>query len=101
MSTASPSTSEIPAPLVPVLASITAVINLLTEAVHRVPGSPILIRYIKSSYQNDPWRSLLEVLLLAFAMRTLLKGRTRGDGQTRNFIKFSDKVSRVESSACE
>lgn len=84
--------SDIPAPLLPLVASITAIINLLTEIFHRIPGSPILTRYIKSSYQNDPWRSLLEVLLLAFAVRTILKGRTRGDGQSKNFIKFSEKV---------
>lgn len=84
--------SEIPAPLVPILASITAISNILSDIFHRLPGSPILLRYIKSSYQNDPWRSLLEVLLVAFALRTVLKGRTRGDGQTRGFIKFSEKV---------
>jgi len=29
---------------------------------------------------------------VAFALRTVLKGRTRGDGQSKSFIKFSDKV---------
>jgi hypothetical protein len=90
----SPSPSEIPAPLVHIVASISALINLLSTAFHKIPGSPIIIRYIRSSYQNDPWRSLLEVLLVAFALRTVLKGRTRGDGQSKSFIKFSDKVCR-------
>jgi hypothetical protein len=31
---------------------------------------------------------------VAFALRTVLKGRTRGDGQSKSFIKFSDKVCR-------
>ena len=31
---------------------------------------------------------------MAFALRTVLKGRTRGDGQSKSFIKFSDKVCR-------
>jgi hypothetical protein len=88
----SPSPSEIPAPLVHIVASISALINLLSTAFHKIPGSPIIIRYIRSSYQNDPWRSLLEVLLVAFALRTVLKGRTRGDGQSKSFIKFSNKV---------
>jgi len=89
----SSSPSDIPAPLVHIVASISAIIDLISEAFHRIPGSPIIIRYIRSSYQNDPWRSLLEVLLVAFALRTVLKGRTRGDGQSKSFIKFSNKVS--------
>jgi hypothetical protein len=32
---------------------------------------------------------------VAFALRTVLKGRTRGDGQSKSFIKFSDKVCRL------
>jgi serine palmitoyltransferase len=94
----SPSPSDIPAPLAHIVASLSALINLLSTAFHKIPGSPIIIRYIRSSYQNDPWRSLLEVLLVAFALRTVLKGRTRGDGQSKSFIKFSNKVSRVELS---
>jgi len=31
---------------------------------------------------------------VAFALRTVLKGRTRGDGQSKSFIKFSNKVCR-------
>lgn len=33
---------------------------------------------------------------MAFALRTVLKGRTRGDGQSKSFIKFSNKVSRTK-----
>ncbi|WVQ85819.1 hypothetical protein IAT38_007987 [Cryptococcus sp. DSM 104549] len=83
--------TEIPAPLVPVFAFISHIIFTLQNNFHRIPGSPILVRYIKSSYQDDPWRSLLEVLLLAFAIRTILKGRTRGDTEGKNFIKLTDK----------
>jgi hypothetical protein len=89
------STSDIPAPLVHIISSISTLISLLSTAFHKIPGSPIIIRYIRSSYQNDPWRSLLEVLLVAFALRTVLKGRTRGDGQSKSFIKFSNKVCRL------
>lgn len=87
--------TDIPAALLPLLSTLTALLHTLSQLFHRVPGSPIIARYIKSSYQDDPYRSLLEVLLLAFAVRTLLKGRTRGEGEGKNFIKFSEKVSRV------
>ena len=38
----------------------------------KVPGSAILLRYIKSSYQNDPIRSAIELFLFLFAVRYLL-----------------------------
>lgn len=39
---------------------------------HKVPGSDIVLRYIKSSYQNDPLRSAVELFLFLFAVRYLL-----------------------------
>ena len=39
---------------------------------NRVPGSAIFLRYVKSSYQNDPVRSALELFLFLFAVRYLL-----------------------------
>ncbi|KAL2359015.1 hypothetical protein RJZ56_008154, partial [Blastomyces dermatitidis] len=39
----------------------------LSNQFHRVPGSAILLRYIKSSYQNDPVRSAVELFLFLFA----------------------------------
>ncbi|TGZ85309.1 PLP-dependent transferase [Ascodesmis nigricans] len=41
----------------------------------RLPGSSILLRYIKNSYQNDPIRSIVELCLLLFAVRYLLAPR--------------------------
>ncbi|KAH7085353.1 pyridoxal phosphate-dependent transferase [Paraphoma chrysanthemicola] len=38
----------------------------------RIPGSAIAVRYIKSSYQNDPVRSAIELFLFLFAVRYLL-----------------------------
>ncbi|OCK84890.1 serine palmitoyltransferase [Lepidopterella palustris CBS 459.81] len=37
-----------------------------------MPGSAILLRYIRSSYQNDPVRSAVELFLFLFAIRYLL-----------------------------
>lgn len=39
---------------------------------HKVPGSAIFLRYVKSSYQNDPIRSAVELFLFLFAVRYLL-----------------------------
>ncbi|KAF3004912.1 serine palmitoyltransferase component [Curvularia kusanoi] len=52
-----------------------ATVRFLNEAnayLERIPGSSIAVRYIKSSYQNDPVRSAVELFLFLFAVRYLL-----------------------------
>jgi serine palmitoyltransferase len=39
---------------------------------HKMPGSAIILRYIKSSYQHDPVRSAIELFLFLFAVRYML-----------------------------
>lgn len=51
-----------------------------------VPGSSIILRYIKSSYQNDPVRSLLEFLLLVFAIRYFLASKY--STTKKNYVKL-------------
>lgn len=53
-----------------------------------IPGSSILLRYIKSSYQNDPIRSLLEALLLLFAIRYFLASKYSTSKQ--NYVVLDD-----------
>ena len=84
-------TSEIPASLLPLLSIVSSSFLTLTDLFNRIPGSPIFLRYVKSSYQNDPYRSVLEVLLIAFAIRTIFKGRTRGEGEGKNWVKLTEK----------
>lgn len=48
------------------------IIDTAVSSFHKIPGSAIVIRYIKSSYQNDPIRSLVELFLFIFAVRYLL-----------------------------
>jgi len=58
-------------------------------AFQNIPGSAVIQRYVKSSHQNDPGRTILELILLIFAIRTLFQSKTRAD---KHFIRFSDKV---------
>jgi hypothetical protein len=67
-------------------------LETLEVCFYKIPGSQVLARYVKSSHQNDPGRTLLEVILLIFAIRTLLQSRTRADGSGKHFIQFSEKV---------
>lgn len=65
------------------------------RALCSIPGSTILLRYIRNSHQNDPWRTVFELLLFAFAVRTVFSSRTRTDQASKNFVKLSEKVRRV------
>jgi hypothetical protein len=52
-----------------------ATVRFLNDAntyLERIPGSSIAVRYIKSSYQDDPVRSAVELFLFLFAVRYLL-----------------------------
>ncbi|KAJ1658539.1 serine palmitoyltransferase component [Dispira simplex] len=50
-----------------------------TQTVALIPGSKIVGRYIRNSYQNDPFRIVLEVCLLLFVVWYLLEKRYRID----------------------
>jgi serine palmitoyltransferase len=66
-------------------------LSRLESTFYRIPGSAVVARYVKSSHQNDPGRTILELILVIFAVRTLLQSRTRGDKQGKHFIQFSEK----------
>jgi serine palmitoyltransferase len=59
-------------------------------AFHKVPGSAVLIRYVQSSYQNDPIRSAIELVLVIFFIRYLLAPSYSTHKQ--NFIKLREDV---------
>lgn len=46
--------------------------EIALEYIERIPGSGIVLRYIRSSYQNDPIRSVIELVLFLFTVRYLL-----------------------------
>lgn len=54
----------------------------------RIPGSAIAMRYIKSSYQNDPVRSAIELFLFLFAVRYLLAPKY----STQKKVQLTDAV---------
>lgn len=68
-------------------------VTFFGKALDVLPGSPIVKRYIKSSYQNDPLRTFIEFLLLVFAAYYVLrKPRTSPDN---NYVEFTEKVSKI------
>lgn len=58
---------------------------------NRIPGSAIAVRYIKSSYQNDPVRSAIELFLFLFAVRYLLAPKY----STQKKVQLTDAVCLV------
>ena len=67
-------------------------INLVraaSEQFQKIPGSAIFLRYVKSSYQNDPVRSAVELFLVLFAIRYLLAPKY---STKPNYVKLSEEV---------
>ncbi|KAK0527875.1 serine palmitoyltransferase component [Tilletia horrida] len=91
MSSTVPSGPPPPAWADPALSWLSSALHSASGLFEAIPGSQVVARYVASSYQNDPFRSLLELALLAFAIRTLLASRTRGQGSGSNFVKLSER----------
>lgn len=81
--------------LEPLFAFLATSLSTLESGFNKLPGSAVIQRYVKSSHQDDPGRTILELLLLIFAIRTLLQSRTRADRTGKHFIQFNDKVHSV------
>ena len=81
-----------PSALEPLFAFLSYALIQAELAFFKIPGSHVVARYVKSSHQNDPGRTVLEVLLALFAIRTLLQSRTRADDGEKHFIQFSEKA---------
>lgn len=79
--------------LKPIFIFLSYVLHAAESAFEKIPGSAVIARYVKSSHQNDPGRTILELILVAFLIRTLLQSRTRGDASKSHFVKFTEKVS--------
>ncbi|KAH8102135.1 serine palmitoyltransferase [Cristinia sonorae] len=79
------------AALEPVFTFLASTYGTLETNFYKIPGSHVVARYVKSSHQNDPGRTVLEIMLFIFAVRTLLQSRTRADRSGKHFIKFDEK----------
>lgn len=71
--------------------NVMTVVHAASEQFHRLPGSAILLRYIRSSYQDDPVRSAVELFLVLFAIRYLLAPKY--STKNERWVKLSEEVS--------
>ncbi|KAA1474636.1 serine palmitoyltransferase [Dentipellis sp. KUC8613] len=77
--------------LEPLFAFVSSSLSQLETTFYKIPGSHVIARYVKSSHRNDPGRTVLEIILILFAIRTLLQSRTRADSGGSHFIQFNEK----------
>lgn len=90
--TTASSNITIPSAILDLQTQLIAYVNIVSDYFYRIPGSAIAIRYIRSSYQNDPVRSFIELLLLLFALRYLLGSRyAPGKGGRGKEVKLSEE----------
>ncbi|GAA5917275.1 hypothetical protein JCM5296_004841 [Sporobolomyces johnsonii] len=87
----SPSPSTVPSSLSDLLNALNSSLETLSTLSARVPGSAIAWRYLKASHQDDPFRTVLELLLVFFVVRTYLMARTKGESSGKNFVKLSEE----------
>ena len=83
--------STVPPALEPLFTTVANGLITVEAAFYKLPGSAIVERYVRSSHQNDPGRTLLEIILFIFAIRTVFQRRTRSSSE-KHFIEFSEKV---------
>lgn len=67
--------------------------NDISVQFQKVPGSAIFLRYVKSSYQNDPVRSAVELFLFLFAIRYLLAPKY--STSKKSYVKLTDEVGQA------
>ncbi|KAL6721146.1 serine palmitoyltransferase component [Lecanora helva] len=65
------------------------ILREVSAQLQRVPGSAIFLRYVKSSYQDDPVRSAVELFLVLFAIRYLLSPTY--STQKKSYVTLSDE----------
>ncbi|CAL8577677.1 serine palmitoyltransferase component [Xanthoria parietina] len=64
-------------------------LNEISVQFQKVPGSAIFLRYVKSSYQNDPVRSAVELFLFLFAVKYLLAPKY--STSKKSYVKLTDE----------
>ncbi|KAG2185030.1 hypothetical protein INT43_000943 [Umbelopsis isabellina] len=67
---------------------INSTVNSVYELVALIPGSDIILNYLKESYQHDPFRVLLELFLVFFAIKYMLAKRYKPND---NSVKLTNK----------
>lgn len=82
------------APPPPTLADDNAIflnstVNSVYELIVAIPGSHLILTYVKNAYQDDPFRIILELFLVFFALKYMLSKKYKPQD---NAVKLTEKV---------
>ncbi|KAI8987369.1 pyridoxal phosphate-dependent transferase [Mycotypha africana] len=67
---------------------INSTVSSLSEIIAAVPGSHLVISYLKNAYQNDPFRIALELFLVFFAIKYIMSAKYKPHD---NAVKLTEK----------
>ena len=84
-----PDPSPVPEWVGRLLTEFNATVTSLSSAFMRLPGSTVAVRYIRSSYQDDPIRSFIELCLVFFVVRYMTKPSYSVE---KNQLKLTERV---------
>jgi serine palmitoyltransferase len=70
---------------------LTHLFDSTSTQLHRLPGSSMVLRYVRSSYQNDPVRSVIELALVLFCLVYVLSRRFSTDNRDRRAVELSEE----------
>ena len=89
MSSSLPDPSPVPEWVGRLLSEVNATVASMSSSFMCIPGSKVAVRYIRSSYQNDPIRSFIELCLVFFVVRYLTKPSYSVE---KNQLKLTERV---------
>lgn len=69
---------------------INSTVSSLYEIMAHIPGSRHALHYLKNAYQHDPFRIVLELFLVFFAIRYIFSAKYKPHD---NAIKLTEKVN--------
>lgn len=68
---------------------INSTVNSVYELIVAIPGSHLVLSYLKNAYQDDPFRIFLELFLVFFALKYMLSKKYKPQD---NAVKLTEKV---------
>ena len=69
---------------------LNSTVNSVYELIVAIPGSHLILTYVKNAYQDDPFRIILELFLVFFALKYMLSKKYKPQD---NAVKLTEKVS--------
>jgi serine palmitoyltransferase len=69
---------------------INSTVSSVYKLIASIPGSHHVLIYLKQAYQDDPFRIVLELFLVFFAIRYMMSAKYKPHD---NAVKLTDKVT--------